>query len=313
MKKIEIVVPCYNEEECITLIYEKVYQVFQNIEGYDFSFLFVNDGSADNTLKQIKLLANEKGNEKIRYISFARNFGKESAIYAGLSASSGEYVVLMDADLQHPPCLLVDMIAEMEQGYDCCAARRISRKGEPFIRSVFSNLFYKLINKVTAMELRSGETDYRMMTRQVVEAIVSLNERERFIKGIYSWVGFNTKWIEYENVERAAGHTTWSFMGLINYAVSGFIAFATTPLRSVIYLGMLVVVVAFIYALVILFGALCGGGERNGYASIVIILLFLGGVIITILGIIGEYLARIYYEVKGRPICIVKESNIKEV
>ena len=305
---IEIVVPCYNEEECIHLIYDEVTKIFEQIKMYNFSFLYINDGSKDKTLTEIKKLSVEK--ENVRYISFARNFGKESAIFVGLSKSKGDYVVLMDADLQHPPKLLIDMVKGIEEGYDCCAARRVSRTGEPIIRSAFSSMFYHVINKVTAMELHPGETDYRMMTRQVVEAIVSLPERERFIKGIYSWVGFDTKWIAYENVERAAGTTKWSFMGLLNYAGNGFIAFATTPLRCASYLGIVITLCSFLYAFSIFWGVAFGGGERTGYASIVIILLFLGGVIITILGIIGEYLARIYLEVKKRPIYIIKESKL---
>lgn len=309
MKTIDIVVPCYNEQECITLLYSAVDDAFKKINDYDYKLWFINDGSKDNTLEEIKKLVCRVGEDKIKYVSFARNFGKEAAIYAGLEKTTGDYVILMDADLQHPPELIPQMILEIENGADCCAARRISREGEPVIRSFFSNLFYRIINKVTALEFRSGETDFRLMKRAVVESILSLKERERFTKGIYSWIGFNTKWIEYENVERAAGNTKWSFAGLISYASSGFIAFATTPLRCVIYLGFLIVVCAFIYAIIVIRGAILSPEVRNGYSSLMVAILFIGGVIIIILGVIGEYLARIYLEVKGRPIYIEKESN----
>ncbi|MFT3982362.1 MAG: glycosyltransferase family 2 protein [Lachnospiraceae bacterium] len=313
MKTVEIVIPCFNEAECIPLISRELYLIFQKIEAYQCKLLFVDDGSKDLTLASIKKVRDEyEGILAINYISFARNFGKESAIYAGLAESRGDYIILMDADLQHPPKLIPAMIKGIEEGYDCCAARRINRKGESVIRSFFSNIFYSLISKVTSMSLQRGETDYRIMTRQAVDAIVSMQERERFIKGIYSWIGFSTKWIEYENVERAAGRTKWSFGGLISYANSGFIAFATTPLRGASYLGMLIVIASFIYGLVVLYSAVVNPSERTGYSSLLLAILFLGGIIIMILGIIGEYLARIYLEVKRRPIYIVKEKHLEE-
>lgn len=310
MKKIDIVVPCYNEQECIRPLFLAVEKVFQNIDTYAFSILYVNDGSKDCTLKEIKNLAEEFGTDRVKYISFARNFGKESAIYAGLEQSSGDYVVLMDADLQHPPELVPKMIKVIEEGYDCCGARRVNRAGEPFFRSFFSRIFYRVINKVTTMELVQGGSDYRMMTRQMVDAIVSLSERERFSKGIMSWVGFETKWIEYENVERFAGKSKWNFWGLAKYALKGYISFATTPLRLFIYLGNIVTLAALIYAINLFISSITNQGERSGYASIVLLLLFFGGVIISILGILGEYIARIYLELKNRPIYIQKESNI---
>lgn len=309
-KHIQIVVPCYNEQECIEALFDNISCVFDQVKGYNFSILFVDDGSRDRTLKVIQQLEQKKSSNKVKYISFARNFGKEAAIYAGLSKSYGDYVVLMDADLQHPPELIPKMIKGMEEGYDCCGARRVSRKGEPPIRSAFSKLFYKIINKVTAMNLVQGGSDYRMMTRQMVEAIVSLSERERFIKGIMSWVGFNTKWIEYENVERVAGTSKWSFMGLVRYALNGFMAFATTPLRAVVYMGSAIVVASIVYAIFVLITTINSNSARTGYSSIIILMLFLGGVIITILGVIGEYMARIYLELKHRPIYIEKISNV---
>ena len=312
MKKIEIVIPCFNEAECISLLYQELDGLFcENLSDYKWSVIFVDDGSVDQTMDEIKKLEGRYGAEKIRYISFARNFGKEAAVFAGLEKSTGDYVALMDADLQHPPELLVQMAQILESGeYDCAAARRVSRNGEPPIRSIFSRAFYHVINWATGMHLVPGMTDYRLMKRSVVEAVVSLRERERFIKGIYSWVGFSTKWIEYENVERAAGKSKWSFTGLWNYAKSGFIAFAVTPLRGVIWLGMIVVLLAFVYGVTVLSSSLSGVRVWKDTTTIILLMLFLGGVIITILGVIGEYLARIYLEVKDRPIYIEKETNI---
>lgn len=311
MKRIEIIVPCYNEQECVGIFYEQLREISNKITDYKISFLFVNDGSSDNTLLEIKKLVDEYGDDEVRYVSFSRNFGKESAMYVGLSKSVGDYVVVMDADLQHPPELLREMVYALEnEGFDCCAARRVSRKGEPPIRSFFSRTFYHLFQKVSGIQLMQGSTDFRMMKRKVVEAVASMPETERFTKGIYSWVGFNTKWIEYENVERVAGNTKWSFTGLAKYALNGFIAFATTPLRGAVYLGILIVLAAFLYGMFVFYGALKYPGQRSGYASIIIIILFLGGAIISILGVIGEYLARIYMEVKRRPLYIIDESNI---
>lgn len=312
MKHIEIVVPCYNEQECVKPLYQEVNRVLTKMRDVSFSVLYVNDGSSDGTMQEIQMLEKEVGGEIIKYISFARNFGKEAAIYAGLSRCEGDYIVLMDADLQHPPTLIPEMYEAMQEGYDCCGARRVSRKGEPAIRSAFSKMFYKIINKVTSMKLVQGGSDYRMMTKQMVDAIVSLSEKERFTKGIMSWVGFDTKWIPYENVERVAGETKWSFGGLVKYALNGFVAFATSPLRAVVYMGGVVTAISLLYAIYVFVSALGSDAQRTGYASIIVLLLFFSGVIITILGVIGEYLARIYLELKNRPIYIEKKSNLKE-
>lgn len=313
-KTIEIVVPCYNEEDCVSLFYDKIKEVFENtLSQCVFKILFVDDGSRDKTLEKVKEMADTVGDDTIHYLSFSRNFGKESAIYVGLANSTGDYVVVMDADLQHPPELLPEMLKAIEEdGYDSCAAQRTNRKGEPIVKSFFSKFFYHIMNKMTVIDLVPGSTDYRMMTRQMANAVVSLGERERFTKGIYAWVGFKTKWIPYENIARVAGKSKWSFSGLFNYAGNGIIAFATTPLRSVIWMGMIIVFAAVIYAVYTFAVALYTPDARSGYATIVIITLFLGGVIISILGMIGEYLARIYMEVKQRPIYIVRESNLKE-
>lgn len=310
---LEIIVPCFNEEECIKPFVEEITKEM-NGNMLKWSIVFIDDGSTDDTLRTIKECANcSKYLDRIRYISFARNFGKEAAMYAGLQNSKADYVVIMDADLQHPPSLLKKMIDILEStDYDCVGARRISRLGEPIVKSILSKGFYHVINWLTGMKLIPGMTDYRMMRRKVADAIVALKERERFTKGIYSWVGFKTKWIEYENVERLHGVSKWSIKSLMSYAGSGFIAFATTPLRGVVYLGMIVVIMSFVYAIKLLRQTLYHGREWKDTTTIILLLLFIGGVIITVLGLIGEYIARIYMETKGRPIYIVRESTIDE-
>lgn len=313
MKHIEIIVPCYNEQECIEKLYFEVEKVFATLIDYSFSILYVNDGSKDNTLQEIQRIEKKYGKEKVRYISFARNFGKESAIYAGFDNCRGDFVALMDADLQHPPTLLPTMISKLEEGHDCCGARRISRKGEPLVRSFFSKVFYRIINKVTSMELVPGGSDYRIMTKQMADAIVSLTERERFIKGIMSWVGFDTVWIPYENVERYAGNSKWSFWGLARYAWHGFVSFATTPLRAAVWMGTFLVFATVIYAVILLKSTLSGQRVWEDTTTILLLLMLIGGVIITLLGVIGEYMARIYLELKGRPIYIAKYSNIDSI
>lgn len=315
MKTIDIVVPCYNEEECITLLYSKIEQALSRaseLKDIVWRIVYVDDGSKDDTLFKIKELIREKGQDSVKYISFSRNFGKEAAIFAGLSYVDADYVVLMDADLQHPPSLLPQMLSKIEEGYDCCGARRVSRKGEPKVRGFFARFFYRVMKSLTGLEMVQGGSDYRMMTRQVVTTIVSMKERERFTKGIFSWVGFSTCWIEYENVERAAGKTKWTFFGLAQYAVNGFIAFATTPLRAAVWLGFTIDVVAAIYAIRIFISAIRSAGPRTGYATIVLLLMFFGGTIILLLGVMGEYLARIYIESKERPIFVLKETNMAQ-
>lgn len=307
MKKIEMVVPCYNEELCIEPLYEEINRVMQELTNYEAAVLFVDDGSHDKTMEKIKGLTQKQ--TEIRYLSFSRNFGKEAAIFAGLANSTGDIVVLMDADLQHPPALIPQMIKEVEAGADCCGARRIDRKGEPLIRSFFSKAFYRFMKKTTGLDFVQGGSDFRAMTRQVVQAVVAMPEKERFTKGILSWVGFQMKWLEYENVERTLGTTKWSFWGLVRYGVNGFLAFSTTPLRAAVYLGFMIDIAAVIYALVTFFSMITTDAPRTGYASIILIMLFLGGTIILILGIIGEYIARLYYEVKNRPVYIVKDKN----
>lgn len=315
LNSIEIIVPCFNEEECIQPFIDSISSEMDCLgDKYSWNIVFVDDGSTDKTLEVIKSYVSTppppKRIERIKYISFARNFGKEAAMYAGLEKSTADYVIVMDADLQHPPKLIPKMLRILEdEDYDCVGTRRISRAGEPIVKSTLSRGFYHVINWITGMNLVPGMTDYRVMKRKVVNAIVSMSERERFTKGIYSWIGFKTKWIEYENVEREHGTSKWSIKSLMSYAGSGFIAFATTPLRGVVYLGMIVVLISFIYAIKLLRQTWYGGREWKDTTTIILLLLFIGGVIITVLGLIGEYIARIYMEVKGRPIYIERESN----
>lgn len=314
-KTIEIIVPCYNEEKCIRLFYDAIKKVFdEKIPNYQYCIFFIDDGSSDQTLSEIKKVVELEPAGVIKYTSFSRNFGKESALYVGFDQSTADLVVPMDVDLQHPPALLPEMVAAIEEGYDCAAARRISRKGESPIRSAFSSGFYHVINAVTSVDMKPGSTDYRLMTRMVVDAIVSMGERERFTKGIYSWVGFKTKWIEYENVERVVGTTKWSFRGLLHYAVNGYFAFATRPLRLVLYFGMLIVLIAVIWAIFYGISILKNPNSvRNGVTTVLMVVTFFGGINTMLLGLIGEYLARIYIEVKKRPIYLVSESNVDTI
>ena len=310
MKTVDLIVPCYNEGEMIDIFYDTTSAIVSEISGYTFNFIFIDDGSRDDTLKKVKNLASKHSN--VKYIAFSRNFGKEAGMYAGLKASTGDRVAVIDADLQHPPELIKDMLYAIdEEGYDSCSARRVSREGEPKIRSAFSRLFYKLINKMSEVEIIDGAVDFRMMTRQMVDAILDLPEVQRFSKGIFCWVGFNTKWIEFKNVERVAGETSWSFWGLFRYAIDGITAFTTFPLRIATIIGSVVSASAFIYLIVELIKTLVWGSAVGGYPSTIIVLLFIGGIIIMSLGIIGEYLARLYMETKNRPIFIFKDSNIE--
>lgn len=309
MKKIDIIVPCYNEEESLLMFQTRIDELFQHIPEVEHSLLYVNDGSKDKTLEIIKVFSEEK--ENVDYISFARNFGKEAGILAGLTHSTGDYVVIMDADLQHPPELIPKMLKEVEAGYDCCMAKRVNRKGEGFIRRNLSRMFYRFMNLITSIELAQGSTDFCFMTRQMADAVLSLHERERFSKGIFNWVGFNKTYVEYENVERVAGESKWSFKSLFNYAISGITAFSVVPLRMASLIGIIVMAVAFIYALIIFISALYSNSVRTGYSSIIIVLLFLGGMIIFLLGVIGEYLSKIYIEVKERPVYIIKETSLE--
>lgn len=308
MSLLSIVVPCFNEEESVELYLKEIQKV---LASYDYEILFINDGSGDNTLKKIKEMANENAN--VKYVSFSRNFGKESAIYAGLKNASGDLICVMDADLQHPPDLLPEMIETISsEDYDVVAAKRVSRKGESKIKSFFSNLFYKVFNRISKMNLEEGATDYRVMTRQVVDSILQLPEYNRFSKGLFQWVGFNTKWIAYENVERLAGETTWSFWGLVEYSIEGLVAFSALPLSISIVLGIIFSIIAFIYMIFIIAKYLLYSDSVKGFATIMCAILLLGGLQLLSIGILGKYIEKTYFETKNRPIYIVKESNIDD-
>lgn len=310
MEKISVVVSCYNEEKALPLFYEEMERVRKkDFEGIvEFEYIFVNDGSKDNTLKIIKEL-NQK-DPKVRYISFSRNFGKEAAMYAGLEAAEGDYVTLMDADLQDPPALLKQMYdAIKNEGYDSVGTRRVTRKGEPPIRSFFARMFYKIINKMSNIEMVDGARDYRLMKRQVVDAIISLKEYNRYSKGLFSFVGFDTKWIEYENVERVAGETKWSFWKLFKYALEGITAFSTTPLIFSSIVGLIFCLVAFIAIIFIIVKTLVYGDPTAGWPSMACIIVFVSGIQLFTIGIIGQYLSKTYLEVKKRPIYIIKETE----
>ena len=310
MEKISVVVSCYNEEKALPLFYEEMERVRKkDFEGIvEFEYIFVNDGSKDNTLKIIKEL-NQK-DPKVRYISFSRNFGKEAAMYAGLEAAEGDYVTLMDADLQDPPALLKQMYdAIKNEGYDSIGTRRVTRKGEPPIRSFFARMFYKIINKMSNIEMVDGARDYRLMKRQVVDSIISLKEYNRYSKGLFSFVGFDTKWIEYENVERVAGETKWSFWKLFKYALEGITAFSTTPLIFSSIVGLIFCLVAFIAIIFIIVKTLVYGDPTAGWPSMACIIVFVSGIQLFTIGIIGQYLSKTYLEVKKRPIYIIKETE----
>ena len=310
MEKISVIVSCYNEEKALPLFYQEMERVRkQDFEGIvDFEYIFVNDGSKDKTLEIIKTLREK--DKKVRYISFSRNFGKEAAMFAGLEAAEGNYVTLMDADLQDPPALLKQMYdAIVNEGYDCVGTRRVTRKGEPPIRSFFARMFYKIINKMSNIEMVDGARDYRLMKRKVVDSIISLKEYNRYSKGLFSFVGFDTKWIEYENVERVAGETKWSFWKLFKYAIEGIIAFSTTPLILSSLLGILFCLIAFIIIIFIIIKTIVYGDPTSGWPSLACIIVFVSGVQLFSMGIIGQYLSKTYLEVKNRPIYIIKETE----
>lgn len=305
---VSIVVPCHNEDAVIEIFYRELSVVLDDIEGYGFEVVLVDDGSSDSTSDKMHSLA---GNDnRVKVISFSRNFGKESAILAGLQYSQGDMIAVMDADLQDPPSLLPQMIRYIETGYDCVATRRVTRTGEPVIRSFFARQFYKLIKRLSNVDMVDGARDYRLMTRQVVDAILSMPEYHRFSKGIFGWVGFKNYWIPYENVERAAGESSWSFWKLFAYAVEGIIAFTVVPLRAASFSGILFSVLAFIYLVYIIVRTFVLGIDVPGYASTIAVVLFMGGIQLLSVGVLGEYMARTYMEVKQRPHFIIKQMNL---
>lgn len=308
MSLLSVIIPCYNEEENITFFYDEFIknQSFFEEKGMEFELLYVDDGSVDGTVAEVKKLHERDG--RAHLVSFSRNFGKEAAMYAGLQKAKGDYVVIMDADLQDPPSLLPEMFSYLSEGYDSVATRRVSRKGEPPVRSFFARRFYKLMKKISKTEIMDGARDYRLMTRQMVDAILSMKEYNRFTKGIFGWVGFKTKWIEYENVERLKGETKWNFWKLLIYSFEGITAFSTMPLLLASVVGVIFCILAFLMIIFIIVRKLIYGDPVSGWPSLVCIILMTSGVQFFCTGILGQYLAKTYMEVKNRPIYLVKEE-----
>lgn len=311
MKTIDLVVPCYNEEAGLEHFVLETNKIINSLPNYSFRYILVNDGSKDKTYFVMKKLANEF--ENIKYISFSRNFGKEAAMYAGLQHTTADYVVVMDADLQHPPGLFPQMIEALEtENYDCCATKRDEREGESAFRGLFSKLFFKLSNMMTDVKMPYGAMDFRMMTRQMVDSILELGEVQRFSKGIFSWVGFKTKWISFKTVDRQIGTSTWKFSSLFKYAIDGITCFSVAPLRFTAVMGAIIFFISLIYIIITLIQTLFFGITTPGYVTTLCAVLFLGGITEMSIGILGEYIGRIYMESKNRPIYIIKHSNFKD-
>lgn len=312
-KLVSITIPCYNEEAALQVIYPAIVEAMEPLaEKYEFELLLVNDGSKDGTLKQMKALAEQ--DSRVKYFSFSRNFGKEAAIYAGLSNAKGDYVVMMDADMQDPPALLPEMITKLETGeWDCVATRRVTRTGEGAIRSFGARMFYKIIRKMTNINIADGARDYQMMTRQMVDSVLALTEYNRFSKGIFEWVGYRKTWLEFENVERAAGETKWSFWKLVLYSLEGIINFSSFPLTVSSYLGFIMTLISFVAIIFIIVRKLMFGDPVDGWASTVCIVTFVGGIQLFCMGIMGQYMAKMYSEVKNRPRYIIQETNGEDV
>lgn len=309
MSLLSVIVPCFNEEESVGDFYRELIKTagFFEGKGVELEILYIDDGSKDSTVAEVKKLKNI--DERVRLVSFSRNFGKEAAMFAGLEKAGGDYVVIMDVDLQDPPALLPEMFSFLEQGYDSVATRRVSRKGEPAIRSFFARMFYRLMKKISKTEIMDGARDYRLMSRQMVDAILSMKEYNRFTKGIFGWVGFETKWLEYENVERAKGETKWNFWKLFVYSIEGITAFSTAPLMFASLMGVLFCIVAFLLIMFIVVRKMIFGDPVSGWPSLVCIILMVSGIQFFCMGIVGQYLAKTYMEVKRRPIYVVKEEN----
>ena len=309
--KISLIIPCYNEEAALPFIYKELVLVSSQLKDYEFEYLFVNDGSSDRTLNILKELA--ASDPRVNYYSFSRNFGKESAMFAGFCNADGDYVAVMDADLQDPPSLLPQMLEILQTGeYDSVATRRVSRDGEPKIRSFFARSFYKIINKISDADIVDGARDFRLMKREMVDAIVAMNEYNRFSKGIFGWIGFRTYWLPYKNVERVAGETKWSFWGLLKYAIDGIINFSQVPLSLASYGGVFLTFVSFLAIIFVVVRRLIFGDPVSGWASLVCIITFIGGVQLFCIGIIGQYLSKTYLEAKRRPHFIISETNKKD-
>ena len=308
MSKISVVVPCYNEEQTILLFYSEICKVMDEMAPIQFEILLIDDGCKDSSLQLMKSL--QEQDKRIRYISFSRNFGKEAALYAGLKNAVGDYVAIMDVDLQDPPELLRQMYKHIcHDGYDCVATRRVDRKGESKIRSFFARRFYSLMNRISQTEIVSGARDYRLMTRQMVDAVLEMGEYNRFSKGIFSWVGFNTKWLEYKNVERAGGTTKWSFFKLLLYSFEGIISFSTVPLAIATIIGLVLFLLFFVFIVFVVVRRIIFGDPIQGWASTICIVLFIGGSQMLTTGILGAYFSKMYLEVKKRPIFVIKEVD----
>lgn len=311
MKKVSLVVPCYNEEQALPRFWEETNKVISELNNYEFEFIFVDDGSKDGTLDVLRSLASE--DSRVRYVSFSRNFGKEAAMFAGMEYSTGDYTAIMDADLQDPPSLIPEMIDALEnEDYDCVASRRVNRKGEPPIRSFFARMFYKIMKKISRVDIVDGARDFRLMKRRMVDSILELKEYNRFSKGIFGWVGFKTKWLEFENVERVAGETKWSFWKLLLYSIDGIVAFSTAPLAISSFVGIIFCVLSIIALIVIFIRELVWGGSAYGWASAMCIFCLISGIQLFSIGILGQYLSKTYLEVKKRPIYIVRETQETE-
>lgn len=310
MKDLTIVVPSYNEEAAIPILYNTIKDVMANdLSRVDYEFLFVDDGSKDNTLGEVLKLA--ETDERVKYVSFSRNFGKESAIFAGLQNAKGSHVVIMDADMQDPPALLPEMYKTVtEEGFDCVGTRRVSRKGEPPVRSFFARIFYKLMGAISEAEVMDGARDYQLMNRKVVDAILSMGEYNRFSKGIFGWVGYKKHWLEYENVQRVAGETKWSFWKLFLYAIDGITAFSTVPLVMSSFMGIALCVVAMIMIVFIIVRTLIFGDPTSGWPSMVCIIMLVSGAQLLSIGVLGQYVAKIYLETKHRPLYLVSKTNV---
>ena len=309
LKKISIVIPCYNEEETIAIIYKELVQVDRKLQDFYFEYIFINDGSTDDTLLKLRQLSKK---QNVHYLSFSRNFGKEAALYAGLKEANGDYVTVMDADLQDPPELLIEMVRILEQGeYDCVGTRRINRRGEPSIRSWFARKFYQLINHIGEVEMVDGARDFRLMTRQMVDSVLELSEYNRFSKGLFAWVGYNTKYLEYENRERVAGQTSWSFWSLFKYSIDGIVNFSEAPLNLASFVGAFSCFASIIAMIFIVVKTLIFKDPTSGWPSLVCIILFIGGIQLLCLGIVGKYISKIFLETKKRPIYIIKERDKK--
>lgn len=308
---VSLIVPCYNEEEALPIFYRETKTVLEKTE-YSYELLFINDGSKDGTLAILKKLAAE--DEHVSYLSFSRNFGKEAAMYAGLCNAHGDYVAVMDADMQDPPSLLPEMIAKLDEGeYDSVATCRVTRKGEPLIRSWFARMFYRVINRISDADIVDGARDFRLMKRDMVDAIVEMGEYNRFSKGIFGWIGFRTYWFPYENVNRVAGETKWSFWKLLKYAIDGVINFSQAPLSIASWFGIFMTVLSFLAVVFIIIRKVLFGDPVDGWASMVCIITFIGGVQLFCMGVMGQYIAKTYLEVKKRPHYIVAESNVSDI